>query len=85
VLSGISSALDERVGERVVIIQAIDQGGLMAELLNLVMLICASLASLAFGIFAAYGILRVTFALMRPRPSAPAVAVKPSPEMAQLS
>lgn len=56
----------------------------MADLFNLVMLICASLASMAFGIFAAYGILRVTFALMRPRSRA-GVAVKPSPEMARLS
>lgn len=57
----------------------------MADLLNLVMLICASLASLAFGIFAAYGILRVAFACMRPRPSAAKVPVKPTPEMARLS
>ena len=57
----------------------------MADLLNLVMLICASLASMAFGIFAAYGILRVAFALMRPRPSSAPVPVKAAPEMARLS
>ena len=57
----------------------------MANVLNLVMLICASLASMAFGIFADYGILRVGFALMRPRPSAAPVPVKPAPEMARLS
>jgi hypothetical protein len=34
----------------------------MADVLNLVMLICASVGSLA------YGILRVAFALMRPQP-----------------
>jgi hypothetical protein len=39
----------------------------MADLLNLVLLIVASIGSLAFGILAAYGILRAGFALMRPR------------------
>jgi len=44
----------------------------MADVLNLVLLIAASVGSLAFGILAAYGILRVGFALMRlqPRPAA---------------
>lgn len=62
----------------------------MTDLMNLVMLICASLASMAFGIFAAYGILRALFAVMRPQSNAAAVPakpspVKPSPEMARLS
>lgn len=39
----------------------------MADLLNLVILICASIGSLAFGILSAYGILRVGFAMMKPR------------------
>jgi hypothetical protein len=39
----------------------------MADLLNLVMLICASVGSMVFGILAAYVILRVGFALIRPR------------------
>ncbi|MFP5276087.1 MAG: hypothetical protein ACLGPM_03145 [Acidobacteriota bacterium] len=55
----------------------------MADLLNVVMLICASLASLVFGVFAAYGILKAGFALMRPRSQA--ATVKPQPEMAQVS
>jgi len=44
----------------------------MAELLNLIMLICATVGSLAFGILTAYGVLRAGFALMRPqqRPTA---------------
>ena len=54
----------------------------MANLLNLAMLICASVASMAFGVFAAYGILWVGFAIIRPRPRASA---KPQPEMAQVS
>ena len=53
----------------------------MADLLNLVMLICASIGSLAFGILAAYGILRAAFALLRPqRHPAP---VKAQPEAAR--
>jgi hypothetical protein len=39
----------------------------MADLLNLVMLICATVGSMAFGVLMAYGIFRVVFALMRPR------------------
>ncbi len=37
----------------------------MADVLNLAMLVCASVGSMAFGILAAYGILRMGFALMR--------------------
>lgn len=47
----------------------------MANLLDLAMLVLAILGSLAFGILAAYGILRVGFALMR-GPRRPAL-VKP--------
>ncbi|MFP5235794.1 MAG: hypothetical protein ACLGSD_07815 [Acidobacteriota bacterium] len=31
------------------------------------MLVCAAVGSMAFGVLAAYGIFRVGFALMRPR------------------
>jgi len=55
----------------------------MSDLLNLAMLACASIAALALGVFAAYGILRVGFWFMRPRRQTPAVEV--SPEMAQIS
>jgi hypothetical protein len=53
----------------------------MDNLMNLAMLFCASVGSMAFGILAAYGILRAGFALMRPqrRP----MAVKPQPEAAR--
>jgi hypothetical protein len=53
----------------------------MADLLNLAMLICASIGSMAFGILAAYGILRAGFSLMRlqTRPA----AVKARPEVAR--
>jgi hypothetical protein len=43
------------------------QGGVMTDLLNFAMLICASMGAMGFGILAAYWILRAGFALMRPR------------------
>jgi hypothetical protein len=54
----------------------------MADLLNFAMLVCAAVGSMAFGILAAYGILRVSFALMRPQ-SRP-VGVKARPEVARV-
>lgn len=41
----------------------------MTDILNLAMLICASLGAMAFGILAAYAVLRAAFAFMRPRKS----------------
>ena len=55
----------------------------MSDVMNLLMLICASIAALGFGVFAAYGILRIAFSFMRPRPRT--AAVKARPEMAQFS
>jgi hypothetical protein len=54
----------------------------MADLLNLTMLACATVGSMALGVLSAYAIFRVGFALMRPqrRP----VAVKTQPETAQV-
>ena len=42
----------------------------MADLLNLVMLVCAAVGSMAFGVLVAYGVFRAGFAAMRPRPRA---------------
>ncbi|MGA9587230.1 MAG: hypothetical protein WBQ95_17995 [Terracidiphilus sp.] len=39
----------------------------MADAFNLVMLVCAAIGSMAFGVLVAYGVFRVGFALMRPR------------------
>jgi hypothetical protein len=39
----------------------------MADLLNLTMLVCAAVGSMAFGVLTAYAIFRAGFALMRPR------------------
>ena len=54
----------------------------MTDLLNLAMLSGAAIGSMAFGILAAYWILRAGFALIRPqRQSAP---VKAQPETARV-
>lgn len=51
----------------------------MTDWLNLAMLVCASIGSMAFGILAAYWILRVGFALIHPRRRT--AAVKASTEV----
>ncbi|HTW79311.1 MAG TPA: hypothetical protein VME23_07210 [Terracidiphilus sp.] len=52
---------------------------MMANLLNLAMLACATVGSMVFGILAAYAILRVGFALMRPQSPVPIKADRPEP------
>jgi hypothetical protein len=54
----------------------------MVDVLNLMFLILVSVGSLAFGILAAYGTLRATFALMRPQQQR--VAVKAQQEVARV-
>jgi len=51
----------------------------MADLFNLLMLICASLGSMAFGILAAYAMLRTAFSLMRNQPASVPVKVRAQP------
>ena len=55
----------------------------MADFFNFVMLVCASVASMGFGILAAFWILRAGFALMRPRSHR--VTMKARTEVAPLS
>lgn len=55
----------------------------MANLLDLVMLILATLGAMAFGILTAYAILRMGFALMR-APRRPAL-MKTQPQAARTS
>ena len=55
----------------------------MGNLLDFAMLVLASFGALAFGILAAYGILRLSFALMRP-PGRP-VLVKAQAQTARVS
>jgi len=58
----------------------------MQDFFNLVMLVCAALASMGLGVLAAYAIFRGGFALMRwhTQQNAPA-AVKASTEVARVS
>lgn len=51
----------------------------MGNLLNLAMLVCAAVGSMVFGILAAYGILRIGFAIMRPQPAVRIEANRPEP------
>jgi hypothetical protein len=54
----------------------------MVDLLNVVMLVCATVGSMALGVLAAYGVFRVAFAMMRPRRQP--VPVKAQPEAATI-
>ena len=45
----------------------------MADTVNFVMLVAAAAGSMAFGVLAAYGILRAGFALMKPQGRSSAV------------
>jgi hypothetical protein len=51
-------------------------------MIDLIMLICASIGAMAFGILAAYWILRAGFSIIQPRRSAP---VKVQAETASIS
>ena len=55
----------------------------MTDILNLLMLICATLGAMAFGILGAYAALRMVFAFMRPRKTK--AAVKAQTEAARIS
>jgi len=54
----------------------------MTDLFNLVMLMCAIVGSMAFGVLGAYGVFRLAFAMMRPNRQR--VAVKPQAEVASV-
>jgi hypothetical protein len=54
----------------------------MTNYLDLATLICASIGAMAFGILLAYWILRIGFALMRPRETRP--VTKPQAEPARI-
>lgn len=55
----------------------------MTGLLDLAMLFCASIGSMAFGMLAAYWILRAGFAVIRPQKRS--AKVKAQPETAGIS
>jgi ABC-type glycerol-3-phosphate transport system permease component len=51
-------------------------------MMDLIMLICATVGSMAFGVLGAYAIFRLGFAMMRPRRQA--VPMKAQPEAARM-
>ena len=51
----------------------------MTDSLNLLMLACASVGAMAFGVLAAYALCRGCFALMRPYRRVPAVKASRQP------
>lgn len=57
----------------------------MQDGMNLLMLICASVASLALGVLAAYGICRVTFAALRIHTRSVTVMPHEKPQVARLT
>jgi len=58
----------------------------MQDFVNLVMLVCAAIASMGLGVFVAYAILKGGFSLMRWHSDQTAPApVKASPEVARVS
>jgi hypothetical protein len=48
----------------------------MADVINLVMLVCAAVGAMAFGVLTAYVIFRAGFSLMRPRTERVAIKVR---------
>lgn len=52
------------------------EAGTVTDLVNLAMLMCASVGSMVFGVLAAYGVFRAAFALMRPPKNAAEVKVR---------
>jgi len=54
--------------------------GVLEKMADLLMLICAAIGSMAFGVLTAYGIFRIGFAMMRPRREV--IAVKVSSRLA---
>ncbi|WP_158748878.1 hypothetical protein [Acidobacterium sp. S8] len=57
----------------------------MQDALNLLMLVCAAVAALAFGVLSAYGICRVAFAALKMHARSYAVrALQPKPGIARV-
>jgi len=57
----------------------------MQDAINLLMLVCASLASLAFGVLAAYGVCRGAFAIFRIHARSVALHPQGKPQVARLT
>jgi len=57
----------------------------MHDAINLLMLVCASLASLALGVLGAYGILRIAFAIFRIHARSISTQPQSKPQIARLT
>ncbi|MGC2163187.1 MAG: hypothetical protein WA634_14845 [Silvibacterium sp.] len=57
----------------------------MQDAINLLMLVCASFAAMAFGVLAAYGICRVAFAVLRIHARSVALEPQAKPQIARLT
>jgi hypothetical protein len=61
------------------------KGKSMQDVINMLMLVCASLAAMAFGVLAAYGICRAAFALLRVHARSVAMEPQAKPQVARLT
>jgi hypothetical protein len=57
----------------------------MQDAMNLLMLVCASLAAMAFGVMAAYGLCRVVFSILRIHARSVAMQPQTKPQIARLT
>jgi hypothetical protein len=57
----------------------------MQNFTNLIMLVCASLAAMAFGVLAAYGILRIAFSIFRIHARSVGMQPQTNPQIARLT
>jgi hypothetical protein len=77
VCAGVVRRLQARKCERSGTLELKVKAEYMADLFNLVMLVCAAVGSMALGVLLAYGIFRVGFAAMRPRRQSAPVKAQP--------
>jgi hypothetical protein len=57
----------------------------MRDAVNMLMLVCASFAAMAFGVLAAYGICRAGFAVLRFHARSVAMELQTKPQVARLT
>ncbi len=57
----------------------------MQDFINLIMLVCASLAAMAFGVLAAYGLLRIAFSIFRIHARSVGMQPQTKPQIARLT
>jgi ABC-type spermidine/putrescine transport system permease subunit II len=57
----------------------------MQNVMNLIVLMCAAVAALAFGVLAAYGICRAAFGVLKVHARSCAKVPQPKPEVARIA